>query len=208
MVNGMPVMAGTNLAEPHFNEAFLTGTNTEKAVLGKVYKDVSFPFTQKPVFTQTEGDLESKAQYWYFDSNERSLYLKQDTANTSKYYLEAKDSGKKDKSGNPIYTDDNSQNRGSDNSTEDNKNNNQPRGFGFFPFNQKMGTENRNVNKYNYGFGAKLQFDFTLTDDGQVVVGTDEKGKDIKVPIKFFFSGDDDVWVYIDNQLEIGRAHV
>lgn len=85
MVNGMPVMAGTtDLAEPHFNEAFLTGTNAEKAVLGKVYKDVSFPFTQKPVFTQTEGDLESKAQYWYFDSNERSLYLKQDTANSSK----------------------------------------------------------------------------------------------------------------------------
>lgn len=63
MVNGMPVMAGTDLAEPHFNEAFLTGTNAEKAVLGKVYKDVSFPFTQKPVFTQNEGDSESKAQY-------------------------------------------------------------------------------------------------------------------------------------------------
>ncbi len=208
MVNGMPVMAGTtDLAEPHFNEAFLTGTNAEKAVLGKVYKDVSFPFTQKPVFTQTEGDLESKAQYWYFDSNERSLYLKQDTANSSKYYLEATEkNNKKDSSGNPIYTDDNSQNRGSDNSTEDNKNNNQPRGFGFFPFNQKMGTENRNVNKYNYGFGAKLQFDFTLTDDGQVQVGNNPNDK---VPIKFFFSGDDDVWVYIDGQLvlDVGGAH-
>ena len=206
MKDGMPVMAGTNLAEPHFNEAFLTGTNAEKAVLGKVYKDVSFPFTQKPVFTQTEGDLESKAQYWYFDSNERSLYLKQDTANTSKYYLEAKDSGKKDKSGNPIYTDDNSQNRGSDNSTTDSNNKDQPRGFGFFPFNQKMGTENRNVNKYNYGFGAKLQFDFTLTDDGKVQVGDNPNDK---VPIKFFFSGDDDVWVYIDGQLvlDVGGAH-
>ena len=210
MVNGMPVMAGTtDLAEPHFNEAFLTGTNTEKAVLGKVYKDVSFPFTQKPVFTQTEGDLESKAQYWYFDSNERSLYLKQDTANSSKYYLEATAKAEKDSSGNPIYTDDNSQNRGSDNSTTDSNNGDKPRGFGFFPFNQKMGTENRNVNKYNYGFGAKLQFDFTLTDDGNVVVGTDENGKDIKVPIKFFFSGDDDVWVYIDGQLvlDVGGAH-
>ena len=205
MKDGMPVMAGTDLAVPHFNEAFLTGTNAEKAVLGKVYKDVSFPFTQKPVFKEKDGDPESKAQYWYFDSNERSLYLKQDNAN-SKYYLEAKDSGKKDKSGNPIYTDDNSQNRGSDNSTTDSNNKDQPRGFGFFPFNQKMGTENRNVNKYNYGFGAKLQFDFTLTDDGKVQVGDNPNDK---VPIKFFFSGDDDVWVYIDGQLvlDVGGAH-
>lgn len=202
MKDGMPVMAGTNLAEPHFNEAFLTGTNAEKAVLGKVYKDVSFPFTQKPVFKEKDGDPESKAQYWYFDSNERSLYLKQDNAN-SKYYLEATQTGTSE---NPIYTDVNSQNRGSNNSTEDN---NQSRGYGFFPFNQKITEQNRNVNKYNYGFGAKLQFDFTLTDDGKVVVGTDENGKDIKVPIKFFFSGDDDVWVYIDGQLvlDVGGAH-
>lgn len=206
MVNGMPVMAGTNLAEPHFNEAFLTGTNAEKAVLGKVYKDVSFPFTQKPVFKEKDGDPESKAQYWYFDSNERSLYLKQDTGNTSKYYLEATEKTKNDSSENPIYTDDNSQNRGSDNSPTDSNNKDQPRGFGFFPFNQKMGTENPSVNKYNYGFGAKLQFDFTLTDDGKVQVGDSPNDK---VPIKFFFSGDDDVWVYIDGQLvlDVGGAH-
>ena len=69
-----------------------------------------------------------------------------------------------------------------------------------------MGTENPSVNKYNYGFGAKLQFDFTLTDDGQVQVGDNPNDK---VPIKFFFSGDDDVWVYIDGQLvlDVGGAH-
>ncbi len=194
MKDGMPVMAGTNLAEPHFNEAFLTGTNTEKAVLGKVYKDVSFPFTQKAVFTENNGDTESKAKYWYFDSNERSLYLKQDTAK-SKYYLEATKTGEYE-NGKPKYTDDKSENVDSEREKKGT--------YGFFPFNQN--TIAATASNYNYGFGAKLQFDFTLTDDGKVQVGDDPNNK---VPIKFFFSGDDDVWVYIDNQLvlDVGGAH-
>ncbi len=198
MVNGMPVMAGTNLAEPHFDEAFLTGTNAEKAVLGKVYKDVSFPFTQDAVFAKDKNDLTDKeavAKYWYFDSNKRSLYLKQDDA-TSKYYLEATAKNYKDSSGNPIYTDEKSKNVNSSSGESGT--------YGFFPFNQN--TTAAKASKYNYGFGAKLQFDFTLTDDGQVQVGDDPNNK---VPIKFFFSGDDDVWVYIDNQLvlDVGGAH-
>lgn len=44
--NHNPTLYGTNLPEPHFNEAFLTGENSAKAVLGKVYKDVAFPFKQ------------------------------------------------------------------------------------------------------------------------------------------------------------------
>ena len=194
MKDGMPVMAGTTLAEPHFNEAFLTGTNTEKAVLGKVYKDVSFPFTQKAVFTENNGDTESKAKYWYFDSNERSLYLKQDTAK-SKYYLEATKTGEYE-DGKPKYTDDKSENVDSERGKKGT--------YGFFPFNQN--TIAATASNYNYGFGAKLQFDFTLTDDGKVQVGDSPNDK---VPIKFFFSGDDDVWVYIDGQLvlDVGGAH-
>ena len=74
--------------------------------------------------------------------------------------------------------------------------------YGFFPFNSK--STDTKASTYNYGFGAKLQFQFTLTSDGKV---KDNSGREI--PIKFFFSGDDDVWVYIDDKLalDVGGDH-
>ena len=188
--NHNPTLYGPNLAEPHFNEAFLTGKNSAKAVLGKVYKDVAFPFKQKNVFNGTNNDAkEGKAQYWYYDSNETPLYLKKDTNEKDGYYLD---------SFNGDAEKEHSRNRNTVNGAGD--------GYGFFPFNQYAGNH---FIKYNYGYGAKLQFDFTLTEDGRIVVGHDDKGNEQTVPIRFFFSGDDDVWVFIDDQLvlDVGGAH-
>ena len=201
--NGLPVLKGTtNLVDPHFNKEFLEGENTFKTVLGKVYENVSFPFTKGAVFKNTNdtSDKETNAEYWYYDSSKSSLYLTQNKANR-KYYLKST----KDSSGN-LTADIKSVNRDAGNNekkTTDALGNQIPT-YGFFPFNKSVG--NGGASQYNYGFGAKLQFDFTLTDDGQVQVGNDPKDK---VPIKFFFSGDDDVWVYIDNQLvlDVGGAH-
>lgn len=204
--DGLPLLRTKNstgsttdaLADPHFNKDFLQGKNTFNTVLGKVYEDVSFPLKQKAVFAQdpnntSDSDPESKAEYWYYDSSKSSLYLKQNQAD-GKYYLESPKGG----DGSPT-TDSKSQNISSPNSTNGTN--------GFFPFNQTVNTVG--ASQYNYGFGAKLQFDFTLTKDGKVVVGKDTSGQNIEVPIKFFFSGDDDVWVYIDGELmlDVGGAH-
>ncbi|WP_418538051.1 SpaA isopeptide-forming pilin-related protein [Gemmiger sp.] len=195
--NGLPVLKGTgNLVDPHFNKEFLEGKNTFNTVLGKVYENVSFPFTQDAVFKNDndQSDKEKEAKYWYYDSSQSSLYLTQDNG---KFYLEST----KDESG-KLTTDSKSVNRSAGNAEKTDSEG--KRTYGFFPFNKSVGSDS--ASQYNYGFGAKLQFDFTLTDDGKVQVGNDANDK---VPIKFFFSGDDDVWVYIDGQLvlDVGGAH-
>lgn len=189
--DGDIVMNGTTLKEPHFNEKFLTGQNSKNAKLGKVYHNVEFPFTQKEVFV--ESDQKGKGvKYWWFDSKETSLYLRKDT-NSDQLYLGNDSTGETTAE----YLSEASHNV--DSASDPNKVSTQ---YGFFPFNET--TTSNSAVRYNYGYGAKLEIPFTLTSTGTV---KDDYNNEI--PIRFYFSGDDDVWVFIDDQLvlDIGGAH-
>ena len=66
---------------------------------------------------------------------------------------------------------------------------------GFYPFSQD--------NTKSYHFGMNMGVNFYMTSNGHI------DGDESKDPIKFEFSGDDDVWVFVDGKLvlDIGGIH-
>ena len=180
--DGSLTLAGGAIA-PFFDEDFLKGNNSKHTVLGNVYHNVTFPFIKKAL-TSSSTSSSGTVDYWCFDSadqdnSNKNLRLKYDSSNG--YFLQSTDEAVE------------GQTVESGNPTTQGN---------YFPLNSS--SESGNACKLNYGFGQKLQFKFRLTQDGTVTTTSNKE-----VPIEFNFSGDDDVWVFIDDQLvlDVGGAH-
>ncbi len=170
---------------PQFNPEFYTNYTYEGKAVGTQYQTVDFPFAVRKI-----GDV----NYYQFDSGvNNGTYKDVVRFNADKSAL--------------LYYD-GTQNQGRQIvygiTAEGNKS------PGFFPFNEPGDSSEADSydsvnNRLNYGFGMKLEIQFTMDADGRV----NNTDKTARVPATFEFSGDDDVWIYVDGKLalDLGGDH-
>lgn len=179
-------------AIPFFNKDFLDWTydaSSSGTKIGTYAEDVGFPF-------RAEWSKE-KGYYYVFDSTKdvvRFAGMENESGTdtkSSKYYFGA------NKQLEYYYNDKQIKFKTSDTAAE--------KAY-FFPYNKSetvFRSPSTNKSNLDYGFGIRLDIPFYVTEDGM----QDDDG--VKKPMKFNFSGDDDVWIFLDGKLvlDLGGDH-
>lgn len=183
--NGNLMLPGGTVKAPYFDESALTGK-------AKVVKS-SFPFTVKD-----EGSYKK----YEFNSNDAkdNVYFTWNTSGSETYptgvnYGAGTTYGVKDGIEKFMNPDEGYKS-----------------GYGIFPFNNasnnNKGTKTYANENLDYGFGVRIDVNFRVPAPSSTVNTTSN-------PIKFNFSGDDDLWMYITNNrtgesqlvLDMGGSH-